>query len=87
MTKTITIVTTRATALHGQHITPGSTLALPAIDAHALVANGKARLLDDDDADALQSAVRAADHQIARSSPGYMPSIVGRLGIASSTAL
>ena len=86
MSKTITIMTIRPTALHGQHITAGCTLTLPAIDAHALVANGKAMLRNDDDADALQAAVRAADHQIARSSPGYMPSIVGRLGIASSTA-
>ena len=80
MSNTVTIVTTRATALHGQHIEPGSTLSLAAIDAQALVANGKARLRNDDDAAALQAAVRAADHQIARSSPGYMPSIVGRLG-------
>ena len=86
MSKNITIMTIRPTALHGEHITAGCTLTLPAIDAHALVANGKAMLRNDDDADALQAAVRAADHQIARSSPGYMPSIVGRLGIASSTA-
>lgn len=77
---TIDIIVTRPTYLAGERFTPGSKLTLPAIDAQALVANGKARLRNEDDADALQAAVKDADHQIARSAPGYMPSIVGRLG-------
>lgn len=75
MNDTIAIVIIRATSVHGQHIEADSVLNLPALAAQALVANGKAKLKSEADAGALQAAVRAADFQIARNTPGYVPSI------------
>jgi hypothetical protein len=75
MSATVSVNITRATHLRGESLQPGMTIKLPPLDAHALVANGKAELRDDGDVDALQAAVQAADFRIARSAPGYMPSI------------
>ena len=63
----IRVIITRPTAMHGQRIEPGTTLELSALDASALVSNGKATLLDQSDHAPLRAALSEAGCCDARS--------------------
>lgn len=75
MTSHVWVLVKRATMLAGQRREPGERLRLSPQDAHALVSNGKAELRNDTDEAALRAAVQTADHQAARSSPGFFPAV------------
>lgn len=75
MSDPITVITIRPTALRGQRIEPGTSLSLSALDAHALVTNGKARLRHVGDAPAVNAAAAHADYCAVRAAVDFIPSV------------
>jgi hypothetical protein len=71
----ISVVTIRPTHFRGQPVQPGTQLNLCEVDAHALVTNGKARLIDCGDQGRMSHAVQMADYRAVSSAVDFIPAV------------
>lgn len=75
MRELITVVTVRPTYFRGQPVLPGTRLDLSELDAHALVTNGKARLVESHDGARTTQAVQLADCWAISQDAGFLPTV------------
>lgn len=75
MSEVISVLTVRPTHFRGQPVQPGTQLNLSALDAHALVMNGKARLIERGDRERMSEAVQLADCRAVSTSADFFPSV------------